>query len=322
MNKDRIAELLKEPARVAREDLAGLRELKERYPWFSGAHLLLALGENASGDVLFDETLRTTAAHVPSREVLMHEVADVARREAPSTSAAMPALSAEPLEAPATPAVEATTSTRDDLAGRILDQQIAEAAAAGVYDLEAAIDSQNARTVTTEVEMEVEPAQERPLPPVETVVPEVEATAPLVPRSFTAWLSQSITPANPEVSFVQANAAAGSAQDWLRGPAEEVPRTTAKPISTPALTKDLIDRFLQQSTPEPRKTEFFNPQQAGKRSLEERLDIVTETLARIHEKQGHWAKAAEAYRRLALKHPEKSGYFAALAKKAEQNLNS
>jgi hypothetical protein len=110
------------------------------------------------------------------------------------------------------------------------------------------------------------------------------------------------------------------AADWLRT-SDEGPAQGSAP-STPELTRDLIDRFLKQTTPEPKKTGFFTPQQAGKRSVEEQLDVVTETLARIHEKQGHWAKAAEAYERLAARHPEKSGYFAALAKKALRNLNT
>jgi hypothetical protein len=55
---------------VVKEDLAGLQELSARYPWFGAAHLLLAVGEHAADDVLFDERARTAAAHVPSRAVL------------------------------------------------------------------------------------------------------------------------------------------------------------------------------------------------------------------------------------------------------------
>jgi TolA-binding protein len=48
---------------------------------------------------------------------------------------------------------------------------------------------------------------------------------------------------------------------------------------------------------------------------------VTETLARIHEQQGNYAKAIETYRRLALKYPDKSAYFAGLSKALEARLN-
>ena len=49
--------------------------------------------------------------------------------------------------------------------------------------------------------------------------------------------------------------------------------------------------------------------------------MVTETLARVYAKQGNLPKAIEAYRRLALKYPEKSAYFAALQKELEAQLN-
>ena len=46
--------------------------------------------------------------------------------------------------------------------------------------------------------------------------------------------------------------------------------------------------------------------------------MVTETLARIYEQQGNFVKAAEAYRKLALKVPEKAAYFAALSQAAAE----
>ena len=53
----------------------------------------------------------------------------------------------------------------------------------------------------------------------------------------------------------------------------------------------------------PKKTAFFTPQQAAKRSLEDTAGLVTETLARIYEKQGNLPKAIDAYRRLACEIP-------------------
>jgi len=70
MERERLNHLMQDPSRVVKEDLAGLQELSARYPWFGAAHLLLAVGEHAADDVLFDERARTAAAHVPSRAVL------------------------------------------------------------------------------------------------------------------------------------------------------------------------------------------------------------------------------------------------------------
>jgi hypothetical protein len=70
MERERLTRLLETPGQVARGDLADLRSLTERFPWFSGAQVLRASGEQAAGDVASDETLRAAAVHVPSRAVL------------------------------------------------------------------------------------------------------------------------------------------------------------------------------------------------------------------------------------------------------------
>lgn len=87
------------------------------------------------------------------------------------------------------------------------------------------------------------------------------------------------------------------------------------------LDKGLIDKFIQESPQiSPVKAAFFSPSQVGKMSLMEDETFVTETLARIYERQGDYKKAARAYRNLMLKYPEKSSYFAALQKKAEDQI--
>jgi hypothetical protein len=99
-------------------------------------------------------------------------------------------------------------------------------------------------------------------------------------------------------------------------PAPAAPLTTATaPTVEPFV---LIDRFIRQEHPEPlKRAEFFTPQQAAKRSLEDHAELVTETLARIYEKQGNVAKAIAAYKRLAERHPEKSAHFLGLAAAVE-----
>lgn len=105
-----------------------------------------------------------------------------------------------------------------------------------------------------------------------------------------------------------------------------VPTTVSGASTKPATPIDvgsLIDRFIQQETPPPtKKATFFTPQQAAKKSLDDSAGLVTETLARIYEKQGNLQKAIDAYRKLALKYPEKSAYFAALSRSLEEQLNT
>lgn len=85
--------------------------------------------------------------------------------------------------------------------------------------------------------------------------------------------------------------------------------------------KEIINRFISEDRKiSPAKKAFFSPSQMGKMSLMEDETFVTETLAKIYERQGDYKKAARAYKNLGLKYPEKRVYFAALQKKAEEKI--
>jgi tetratricopeptide (TPR) repeat protein len=108
-----------------------------------------------------------------------------------------------------------------------------------------------------------------------------------------------------------------SFNDWLKKlnnkTFENQPKE--KPIS------EIIDQFI---TTEPKisskKQDFFSPANMAKLSIVENLDFVTETLANIYEKQGHFDKSIEAFKKLILKYPEKRTYFATRIKEIENKL--
>lgn len=77
----------------------------------------------------------------------------------------------------------------------------------------------------------------------------------------------------------------------------------------------LIDSFLKSEKRE--KVAFFDPERMAKKSLDDKEGMVSDTLARIYVNQGNYTKAIDAYERLILKYPEKSGYFAARIQKIE-----
>ncbi len=81
---------------------------------------------------------------------------------------------------------------------------------------------------------------------------------------------------------------------------------------------DLIDAFLTQVPRLSRKFRLQGPQsqadapQTVYDSIEDDEELVTETLATLHLKQGNKAKAKQIYQRLMLIYPEKCSYFADL----------
>ena len=78
----------------------------------------------------------------------------------------------------------------------------------------------------------------------------------------------------------------------------------------------LIDDFLQKEIKisKPKKETFFRAIDVAKGSVIENDELVTPTLAKVYLEQEHYEKATEAYKKLILRNPKKSSFFAAQIK--------
>ena len=89
----------------------------------------------------------------------------------------------------------------------------------------------------------------------------------------------------------------------------------------------LIEKFLSTDigrisrNPETEEDEQDVENEVVKKSVEEDNEIVTETLATIYLQQKKYDKALHAFRKLSLKYPEKSVYFASRIKEIEELKN-
>ena len=97
---------------------------------------------------------------------------------------------------------------------------------------------------------------------------------------------------------------------------------TEQPENTKLRQLEIIDTFIENNpriTPVQEKSNKTDDMSA--QSVEEKEEMFTETLAQIYIKQGYFSKALFIYKKLSLKFPEKSSYFAGRIKKIENRIN-
>lgn len=83
----------------------------------------------------------------------------------------------------------------------------------------------------------------------------------------------------------------------------------------------IIEKFIKEDPQiKPPKAELIDTENKAKKSAEDHYDLVSETLAKIYIEQMLYHKAIDTYKKLSLKYPEKSGYFANLIQSIEKKI--
>ncbi len=86
---------------------------------------------------------------------------------------------------------------------------------------------------------------------------------------------------------------------------------------------DLLDRFISEEPKISRPVkDFYSPAKNAKKSIEESIDLVSETLAKIHVMQKNYSKAISAYEQLILLYPEKKTFFASQIEKIKEEIKN
>ena len=85
---------------------------------------------------------------------------------------------------------------------------------------------------------------------------------------------------------------------------------------------DLIERFIKEEPQiKPPVANMLDTENKARKSSEDNLDLVSETLAKIYIDQMLYHKAIDTYKKLSLKFPEKRTYFAAQISDLEKRIN-
>jgi hypothetical protein len=93
-------------------------------------------------------------------------------------------------------------------------------------------------------------------------------------------------------------------------------------IPPPRKEDKIIERFIQDEPHIKHPTDMkLDNENKAKRSSEDKEELVTETLARVYTEQMLYHKAIITYKKLMLKYPEKSLYFAGQIEQLENKIN-
>ncbi|CAH0180439.1 MULTISPECIES: hypothetical protein [unclassified Pedobacter] len=347
-NKKLLADLLAQPGKVGPEHVSMLQEMVAQFPYAQPIHLLLAKA-NASavpkaalysqGHVLFhilnmvsvreateeEKINEVVAENTQDEQVVFEEIGELApdlHSENPVTPIEipnrLPGIDSHLMDLPA-----------DD------DSFIESVAATDFFAFEQKLSTDVVTTV----------------PEIETVVPDEpernfvsQYNDDKLPYTFLWWLAktrkeheQIFQPyARPNAGKVKPQPQNNQQQEraefqqqyvehifHIQTPFEVADHLAEYPSAEikDAKGAEIIERFLKEDpTIKPPKPEQIDNENKAKKSAEDNYDLVSETLAKIYIEQMLYHKAIDTYKKLSLKYPEKSRYFADLIQSIEKKF--
>jgi hypothetical protein len=306
MEIEKIISYIDHPEQMDQSALPILQDLITKYPYCQTFHLLNAKAQHNTNEIMFDATLRQTAAYAANRKVLYYLI-----HQHNATVSTIPAIVEQ------APEIETEVETAITMQDEIIADLVQETIIALPENIS---------------ELQNEPSE----------IIQAEEGA----FSFTQWLQKKSGKTSPVISATnlptKTNIRLDTSEEIKSLIQDEIGELilgnvfsegyfasdaalAKKPIVGNQKEVALIESFIHSGHPKVIKVnkdeKVVNLENKARKSAIDTLIPVSETLAAIYVKQKLFNKGIEAYEKLSLKYPEKKAYFASLIEEIKSEIN-
>ncbi|NVJ47589.1 MAG: hypothetical protein HWE07_10690 [Cytophagia bacterium] len=288
MDKERFSTLLQDPSKVTNADIKALNEYRKKYPYFQSLYVVVAKAlrerEHPKTDAFIKKAAIYSANRSHLKEIIEGDFVFALKEKEPKQEIPQKTV----VETVAPPKVEESkkveTPAATDTQKEVKQAEKAKAPKESKAETKVKLEEKKEVKGTKQSEPKTEVTK---APVIDNDLAEIEATK----RRIEALLSGQLVES-------------------------EIEKKPKKPISEKKKNQiEIIEKFIKN---EPQMDRERMAEAEGKvdiedladKSLLKEEDFETETLAKLMAKQGKVKKAEDIYKKLSLKFPEKSAYFA------------
>jgi len=323
MNKETFINYIKNDYLLGKESINELTELVTEFPYCSTAHILLSMNLRKEDHFKYDSELKKTAVYVADRSILRKHIDRIATTDQSTLLPNEDIELADEVKTDTTEIDEIVTESipaKED--SRLSEVEQAEEKKPDVTnsEIQNEILEEEVKTDESQPETHKELTEQENLQ-IEGSVEEVYEQEQSPPEEDTlSELRKIVQNRLKQIELEKRK----KEQSVLKEDTIQVKKEDSKPAKKKKESRsvtELIDKFIKtEPSITRRQSTFFDPTDAAKDSVTDEENIVSETLAEIYFGQRKFEKAISVYKKLSLKFPEKSSYFAARIEKAVEEL--